>query len=133
VDDLERLHDWTRNLSEFEWLPDGLVVHAEHAARAGDHKSALENLRQLPQRGLPAFSMGLGYAVDRLRTYARLMPDDEDLRERLADLTRYAVATDFSARITTFAGDRPDAPTPPGPRSATGRRARARAEQTLTT
>lgn len=118
VGNLERLHGWTQNLSEwFEWLPDGLVARAEHAAQEGNHDHALEQLRQLPRRGLPCLSIGLGYAVDRLRTYARLLPEDEELESLLEHLTAYAIATDFTAPVTTFLGEAPDGPDWEGPLS----------------
>jgi hypothetical protein len=114
LDDLKRLHNWTTNLANrFEWLPDGLVAQAEHLARLGKHDHAVKLLRRLPERGLPALSIGLGYATDRLRTYSANWPDDKELRSTLEELTRYAVATDFAAPVTTFTGKRPDAPVAP--------------------
>jgi hypothetical protein len=111
--EIERLHTWTSNLcSWFPWLPDGLVAEAEHAAREARHEDALGLLRQLPQRGLPVLSMGLAYAVDRLRTYVRLDPGDVELRRQLDELARYALATDFAEPVTTFHGDGPDSPRP---------------------
>ena len=113
LDALDRLHDWTKNLAEwFPWLPDGLVVRAEHLARLGQHEAAAELLRQLPQRGVPALSVGLDYAVDRLRTYSAFWPDDDRLRRTLESLTRYALATDFAAPVTTFTALAPDVPEP---------------------
>jgi hypothetical protein len=114
--DLDRLHSWTRNLSEwFEWFPDGAVVYAEHMAQLGEHELAIRALKSLATRGLPCFSVGLGLAADRLRAYTRLRPDDEHLRVSLEDLTRFAVATDFSQPVTVFACTAPDAPLAPGP------------------
>src|SRR2546423_15128052 len=64
---LERLHDWTANLhSWFEWLPDGAAIRGEHLARMGQHDEALDAFLTLPSRGLPLFSDGLAYAVNRL-------------------------------------------------------------------
>jgi hypothetical protein len=70
MNDLDRLHDWTANLANwFPWLSDGLVARAEHLARIGEHEQAVGLLRRLPKHGLPALSIGLTYAADRLRTY----------------------------------------------------------------
>ena len=114
LNEVERLHDWTRNLANrFEWLPDGLVAWAEHLARLGKHKKAVGLLRRLPERGLPALSIGLAYANDRLRTYSAHWPEDDELRATLEELTRYSVATDFAAPVTTFSGRGPDAPEAP--------------------
>jgi hypothetical protein len=113
LDALERLHNWTQNLANwFEWLPDGLVARAEHLARLGDHASAAKLLAGLRARGLPVLSVGLTYATDRLRTYSAYWPDNTQLRDSLEEITRYAMATDFSAPVTTFIGHRPDAPVP---------------------
>src|SRR5262249_10827871 len=44
LNELERTHDWTENLSSwFDWLPDGAVIAGEKAARLGDYALALEN------------------------------------------------------------------------------------------
>jgi len=114
--EIERLHDWSANLRDwFDWLPDGLVVSAEHLARVGRHDEALAELRTLTERGIPCLSVGLGMATDRLRSYARLRPEDEHLRRALEELTRYALATDFSKPVTTFTGRAPDRPGLPPP------------------
>jgi hypothetical protein len=110
---LERLHDWTRNLwNWFPWLPDGLVAYAEHAAQLGEHQLASELLSELPDRGVPALSLGLAMAADRLRSYAATWPENEGLRATQTWITRYALATDFSLPITTYRGRWPDAPEP---------------------
>jgi hypothetical protein len=110
---LERLHDWTQNLCNwFPWLPDGLVAYAEHAAQLGMHQLASELLRELPKRGVPALSLGLAMATDRLRSYTATWPENKDLRSTQMWITRYALATDFSVPITTYRGRWPDAPEP---------------------
>lgn len=114
--DVERLHDWAASLRKwFAWLPDGLIVHAEHLARVGRHDEAAAALRELPSRGLPCFSAGVGFATDRLRYYTRAWPHDKELAGALTDLTRFAVATDFSRPMTTYTCTAPDAPVAPGP------------------
>jgi len=119
MNEIERLHDWTKNLANwFDWLPDGLVVWAEHLARLGQHEQAAELLRRLPERGIPALSAGLTFACDRLRTYTRHWPDDIRLRDLDEELTRYALATDFAAPVTTYTSKGPDLPVPPAPAAA---------------
>jgi hypothetical protein len=114
--DVERLRDWTVDLRErFICLPDGLAVHAEHLARLGRHDEAAAALRELPSRGLPCFSMGVGFATDRLRSYAREWPGDKKIANALTHLTQFAVATDFTRPITTFTCTAPDVPVAPGP------------------
>jgi hypothetical protein len=109
--DLERLHDWTANLSDwFPWLPDGLVIRGEHLARLGRHEEAFRQFIELPARGLPFFSDGLSYTVDRLRLYLKAgLPascrnkseDVEGLLNRLEDICNYV---DFSKLILSFTG-----------------------------
>jgi hypothetical protein len=71
VGDVTRLHDWTANLLEwFGWLPDGAAIYGEHLARMGRHADAVDAFAQIPARGLPFFSDGLFYAVERLRLYS---------------------------------------------------------------
>lgn len=70
VGDVKRLHDWTTNLRErFYWLPDGAAIHGEHLARMGEHANAVHAFALIPERGLPLFSDGLFYAVERLQLY----------------------------------------------------------------
>ncbi len=114
LNDLEHLHNWTRNLMDwFPWLPDGIPIYAEHMARLGKHAEALEALLRLPERGLPFFSDGLSYAVDRLRFYRRLYPSgaQEPAAALLLDRLRpYAAFADFGKPILTFTGDDPNRP-----------------------
>lgn len=101
--DLDRLYDWTANLSNwFDWLPDGLVARAEHLAREARHEEARGLLRQLPERGLPSLTAGLAYAADRLRTYVAHWPDDGGLRDALNLVAPYAAVADVHAKVTTF-------------------------------
>src|SRR5262249_9304582 len=55
--DLDRLHDWTKNL--YNWFPalaDGAAIYGEHLARLGRHPEALTVFASVPIRGLPIFS-----------------------------------------------------------------------------
>jgi hypothetical protein len=108
---LEQLHDWTRNLWRwFQWLPDGAAIWGEHLARLGRHKEALEVFLELPKRGLPFFSEGLSYAVDRLRVYVTLGEVEfgadkaagaARALELLQQFTPYA---DFGKPVLTYTG-----------------------------
>jgi hypothetical protein len=112
--DIERLHDWTTNLcNQFPWLPDGVVILAEHLARIGKHQDALTTLMRLPERGLPFTSSGLTYALNRLRQYEhliakdRLHADSAAVDDLIAALARYGNFVDISRVILTFAGSGP--------------------------
>lgn len=117
------LPSWTEDLYErFPWFSDGAVIRAEHQARLGQHVQALRVLLLLEQRGLPLFSAGLTYAVDRLRAYTKSShhswprgeaPGAAELqkaRTLLASLGRYAAYADFSRLVTTYPGAQPFAP-----------------------
>ena len=115
--ELDRLHEWTENLKNwFDWLPDGLAIRAEHLARRGQHSQALENLLQLPDRGLPFFSDGLSYAFNRLRTYlsfgggGELAGDLNKAKQVLAALNPFAQYTDFSKPVLNYTGLAPHQP-----------------------
>ena len=67
---IEQLHDWTRNLRvRFPWLPDGAAICGEHLARLGRFEEAFDAFLEVPVRGLPLFSDGLFYTVERLKLY----------------------------------------------------------------
>lgn len=116
--EIERLHDWTENLRQFfEWLPDGAAIRGEHLARLGKHEQAAQAFLDLAQRGIPIFSDGLSYAVERMRIYVDLerkrkfsinrLPEAENL---LQSLQRFSDYTDFNQPITTFTGQNPAKP-----------------------
>ena len=108
---VEALHDWTRNLYNWmAWLPDAVPILAEHLARQGKHAEALEILVNLPERGLPIFTDGFSYMLDRLRLYVRSneskfeehqVKEGQALLDRLED---FSVAVDFSQPAVSFAG-----------------------------
>lgn len=114
---LDRLHDWTRNLMDkFEWLPDGVSIRAEHLARLGQHTEALQTLLQLEKRGLPFFSDGLSYAVNRLRQYVKSGERGDPLPEldRAASLLKlikpFSNYADYRKAVTCFTGLDPNHP-----------------------
>ncbi len=115
--DLERLSDWSANLMNgFEWLPDGAAVRGEHLARIGKHQEALAAFCTLRERGLPYFSDGLSYAIDRLRCYRSVGKKHfdekalEDCADTLARLEAFGNFADFGKPIMTFTGLDPGKP-----------------------
>ncbi len=108
---LELLRDWTENLRNwFKWLPDGSATRGEHLARTGQHKDALRAFLEIEERGLPIFSDGFSYALDRLSAYVGSKADfvsSSDSRKAkslLAKLQKFAAYTDFREPFTTFTG-----------------------------
>jgi hypothetical protein len=68
---IEQLHDWTAHLrTYFPWLPDGSAICGEHLARLGRFEEAFDAFAEVPQRGLPLFSDGLFYTIERMKLYA---------------------------------------------------------------
>jgi hypothetical protein len=118
--DIDRLHDWTTNLSNwFEWLPDAVIALAEHQARLGDHRDAASTLEGLSDRGLPCLTIALALAISRMRTYVRAELGSRRMAKALEDLTRYAIACDLTATVTTFSAQSAWEPLPRGaPRHA---------------
>jgi hypothetical protein len=115
--DLERLHVWTEDLRNyFEWLPDSVTIRGEHLARLGNHDQALTVFLDLPSRGLPIFSDGLSYALDRLRLYIRVGEKNfekarlEQSKTLLVQLQRFAAFVDFRRPLLTFTGIDPGNP-----------------------
>jgi hypothetical protein len=122
VNDLERLHDWTGNLQKwFPWLPDGAAIRGEHLARQGEHVEALTAFLLLSERGLPLFSEGFAFAVDRLRLYLAAndspkVPTNfaaeaiESARALLERLNTFAPFVEHAQTLLTFTGRTPDQP-----------------------
>jgi molecular chaperone DnaK len=115
--ELERLHDWTNNLKNwFKWLPDGICIRGEHLALLGQHEEALEVFCELPERGLPYFSDGLSYAVNRLRLYTSLdeKPFKADKLELavsiLKRLETFVPFVNFRRPVLTYTGVNPSKP-----------------------
>lgn len=114
---VEALHDWSRNLYNWmAWLPDAVPILAEHLARQGKHAEALEILVNLPERGLPIFTDGFSYMLDRLRLYVRSggskfqehhVKEGQVLLDRLED---FSVGIDFSQPTVSFTGLDPSGP-----------------------
>lgn len=115
--ELERLHDWAENLKNwFDWLPDGVAIRGEQLARLGKHEEALRVFCELPGRGLPYFSDGLSYTVDRLRLYLSFGEKHfkaEDLKQAasvLALLDPFVAFADFRTPLLTYTGLDPGKP-----------------------
>jgi hypothetical protein len=115
--EIDRLHDWTENLRNwFDWLPDGSAIRGEHLARLGQHKDALAAFLEIGPRGLPLFTEGLSYALDRLRLYAGYGEEhfDKEMLSKaealLMQLQRFAEYVDFRRAVLTFTGAAPGSP-----------------------
>ncbi len=115
--DLDRLHNWTENLYNwFTWLPDGAAIRGEHLARLGKHEEALSVFLELSSRGLPIFSDGLSYAIDRLRLYSTIDDTSINIDARsqaqviLKQLQRFVPFVDFHKPLLTFTGIDPSNP-----------------------
>jgi len=115
--ELKRLYDWTENLKNFfEWLPDGAAIRGEHLARTGEHEEALESFLMLADRGLPVFTDGFSFAMDRLRLYLQVKESpfssdqQEQARKLFERLSAFAPFVDFTQPMLTYTGLKPDEP-----------------------
>jgi hypothetical protein len=115
--ELEELDDWTEALkNQFTWLPDGLAIRGEHLARLGEHEQALTVFLEMPTRGLPIFSDGFSYVIDRLRLYISVGESHFEAtqlcqaRELFECLQRFATFVDFTKPMLAFTGVDPLTP-----------------------
>lgn len=113
----KRTGHWLENLRNwFPWLPDGAVACGEYLARKGRHKDALAAFLELSERGLPLFSDGLSYAVNRLKLYIgtedkHFEPEQiSKAKTLLQQLQRVLTYTDFHKAVLTFKGVDPNRP-----------------------
>jgi hypothetical protein len=101
--------------------PDATILLAECAARAGEARSAeaLELFVQAVGTGIPCFTFGLSYVVERLRLFeqsessdSKALPADANARARgaLRRIEPFSMFADHSRIFTAYAGVTPDKP-----------------------
>lgn len=102
----------------FPWLPDGLIIRAEHLARLGEHEEALELLLRVPERGLPVFTDGLTYTLDRLRQYKQIAVFSSERCESaqllINRLDQFARQSNFRRPLVSYSGSDPTLGSSPG-------------------
>jgi len=115
---IEGLHSWTTRLSDaFPNMPDGHAVAGEVAARLGQHETALDYFLRGTSAGVPVFTAGLRFMLDRLRSYAAAVKRGDlttpmggspsAALERLQGLAGYA---DFDRPLVSFTTNLSGAP-----------------------
>jgi len=113
---LEQLRDWSQNLyRRVDWLPDGVVIHGEYLARQGKPEEALDVFITLWDRGMPMFTDGLSYILNRLRLYCarekEFAPTSlTSARELLSRLAALAASVDFTQSLVTYTTHGQDTP-----------------------
>jgi hypothetical protein len=95
----------------YPWLADAGVLRAwsqlgRPRAPGGDNARAA--FLEAASRGIPAFSAGLRLLYNGLRLF--LSPGDEEVQRAAGSARALASAADWSRPLTTFTGERPDAP-----------------------
>jgi len=113
VGELDRLHDWPDNLTNWrEWLPDGPVIAAWQRLRSDnpDYEEILELLQEAVSRGLPVYTEGVRLLKDGLDLFASDEEEDWDVAADLAWVEKYAQAMVWDKSETTFYGEHPDKP-----------------------
>jgi hypothetical protein len=117
--DLQAMHVWPRNLSEWmPWMPDGAVIYAWQLLRQNkpDIIGARAQLLEAASRGIPLYTQGLRLLFDGLS----LLVDrnegstilDQDAHAALKQVRPYAAAADWDTATTTFFGKRAEEPKP---------------------
>jgi hypothetical protein len=112
TDELPRLHDWARNLSNwFPWLPDGAVIYGWQLICEKDKlTNAIPMIRQqfieAVKRGIPVYSVGLRKLVEGLVMLSYQFKQQDKVIERaLAIVRKYSDTFDESQETTTFSVD----------------------------
>lgn len=119
IGDLERIHGWAENLSNwFQWMPDGPIIRAwqllleagRNPTLQADHfQQARERLLEATRRGFPLFTEGLRRLRDGLLLLDRLSEQhDTDVRRALLKVGAYTASADWSSTATTFLAAHPD-------------------------
>jgi hypothetical protein len=104
------LDRWTENLfHSCPWLVDALCIRVELLARRGNHREALDLLQKIPARGLPMFTSGFRFALDRLSSYrnaaasGKLEKDDGDRIDPILNaMHRIAANVNFERPVLSF-------------------------------
>lgn len=104
------LDEWTNNLfHDFPWLVDGLCIRAEVLSRRGEHDEAIRLFCMLAERGLPIFTFGLRFALDRLSGYRNAAAKGLFQQDHLASIEavlepmqRLATTVDFRMPVLSF-------------------------------
>lgn len=106
----EDLARWRERPRAGRTLPDQQIIEAWSWLRGEDRKQARARLLDAVAAGAPAYRDGLRLLLDGLR----LMTGKEDLAvdAALAQAQTYAVASDWSAPLTSFPGAHPEEPEP---------------------
>lgn len=97
--------------------PDALVISAEVGARVGRHEEASASFLAAARLGLPTFSFGLNYLVDRLRAYGPRPGGPEFATEQadaiaaaLGQVHGFALQQDYDMMLTSYSGADPTRP-----------------------
>lgn len=119
--ELERLHDWTKNLANWiDWMADGAVIRAWHLLKAARYagidrdeaqQKARKFLLEAVDRGVPIYTEGLRLLRDGINALSS-NPEDTEARQAKATIDAYTQSCDWAAPLTTFLGSSPDEPSP---------------------
>lgn len=109
--DLDRLYDWTRNLSDwFSYFPDGAVIRAWHLLRSStpDFEGAQKLFIEAVRRGIPVYTIGLRLLRDGLAVLSARAAEkgytSDDLKHAFDIISSYAAATDWTAATSSIYG-----------------------------
>ena len=109
INDLDRLHDWANNLSNwFEWMPDGSIIHAWQLIN--DRLNIQKNipiirkrLLEAVDRGIPIYTEGLRLLLEGLTMLSyHFFKQDRDIEMALRKIKNIAGEADWNCPTTTF-------------------------------
>lgn len=118
----ERLQPWAAHFaSQFNWLPDALIIHAWQLLQQPQPNLELakQRLLQASARGVPLYSRGLRLLFDGLQLFQKhpiskqLINQaelDRSIAASIKTIQPYAAAADWAQPLTAFHGDTPDHP-----------------------
>ena len=115
---LEWLREWAGLLADSPYGADGAAILGELYARLGQPSESLQALLRIAHLGLPAYTEGFIWAINRLRAYVAAgdaFPAEqrEAATMLLQSLSAFEPCIDYAQPFLTYTGRRPDAPAEP--------------------
>lgn len=115
---LEWLREWAGLLADSSYGADGAAILGEFYARLGQPSESLQALLRIAHLGLPAYTEGFIWAINRLRAYVAAgdaFPAEqrEAATMLVQSLSAFEPCIDYAQPFLTYTGRRPDAPAEP--------------------
>ncbi len=92
--------------------PDATIMLGQCALMKGESKLALEFFLKSSRKGLPSFSFGQSYLVERLRLYSQASPENKLAAETLMALEPFCFFANYECFFNCYSGESPEKPGP---------------------